>query len=102
MELTIADNDDEITIASFERWLKSSRPKSKFVYHRGYLAGDREEIRLLPAQGAFVHIYFEPAHELGLIAWHAYEQGVVELVQKKLPENRGYEYTAFKRSVKRR
>lgn len=94
--------DEEITVPSFERWLKTARPGAKFVYHRGWLALDREEIRLLPSQGAFVHVYIEPAHELGLIAWHAHEHGVAELVQKRLPDNRGFEYIAFKRTAKRR
>lgn len=101
MELRISDKDEEITVPAFERWLATSRPRDRFVYHRGFLAADREEVTLLPQLGKYVHVFHEPMHSLGQIAWHAYERGLVTLVQKKLPNGRGFEYIAFKRSSRR-
>lgn len=101
MEKIIPQNEDEITVAAFERWLKVSRPGEQFVYHRGHLASDREEVQLLPSFGTYVHVYFEPMHTLGTTAWIAYERGQVALAQKKLPGKRGFEYIAFKRRTRR-
>lgn len=101
MENRVSDKDDEITVASFERWLEIGRPGTKFVYHRGRLAGDREEVTMLPAFGQFVHVYHEPYHTLGQMAWHHYQRGNVVLVQKKLANGRGFEYTAVKTKRRR-
>lgn len=102
MENTIPENGDEITLAAFERWLKVARPGESFVYHIGHLASDREQVQVIPQFGQPVRIMFEPYNSLGLTAWNAYEHGNVELVQRKLPGNVGYEYIAFKRRAQRR
>lgn len=101
MENTLPHNEDEISTASFELWLKKSRPGDKFIYHVGRLAIDREDIQLVPGMG-YAHVFYEPYHGTGTMAWYAYRQGQVELVQRKLPGNRGYEYIAFKRKGARR
>ena len=102
MENRVSDNDDEITVAAFERWLAIGRPGTKFVYHRGHLATDREEVIMLPALGSFVHVFHEPYHTLAKTAWHHYVRGDVVLVQKKLAGDRGFEYLAIKRRQRRR
>src|SRR5882672_7241714 len=102
MEMSLPHLDEEITVAGFERWLRTARQGERFIYHRGFLAADREKITVLPNIGSYVHVYYEPFDSLGKTAWHAYEHGVVELVQNKLPGAQGYEYIAFKRATAKR
>lgn len=97
MENTIPHNEEDITTAAFERWIKMSRPGEVFVYHIGRLSNDREDIMLVPGLGQYAHVLYEPYHTNGLTAWHAYTTGQVELTQKRLPNNRGFEYRATKR-----
>lgn len=101
METTLPENEEEITVAQFERWLRTSRPGSQFVYHRGNLMIDREDVQLVPGLGQYVHVYHEPVNYIGKIAWWAYEKGMVLLAQRKLPAGR-FEYIAFKREQQRR
>lgn len=97
MENTLPHNEEEISTASFERWLKVSRPGDMFVYHVGRLAIDREDITLVPGLGQYAHVIYEPYNSNAELAWHAYQHGQVELTQKKLSARRGYEYRATKR-----
>jgi hypothetical protein len=95
MKESISQDHDEITVASFQRWLDTARAGAHFIYYRGFLAADRETVTLLPGYGSYMHVFYEPMHTLGQMAWHAYEKGRVTLVQRKLrPEQ--YEYIAFK------
>lgn len=101
METIVPSKEEEITVAAFERWLTIGRPGTKFTYHRGNLASDREDVTMLPGMGQFAHVFYEPFHTLGKMAWHYYQRGLVELAQKKLPNGRGFEYIAFKRKQRR-
>lgn len=100
MEGTITQENEEITVAAFERWLEKSRGGSHFIYHRGRLAIDREETQVIPAFEKPVHVYIEPYDMLGKMAWYAYERGFVDLLQRRRPY--GYDYIAFKRRERRR
>lgn len=102
MAITITQNEEDISLASFEHWLDKSRPGDRIVYHIGRLAMDREDVQLVPGVGQYAHIFYEPYHSIGNAAWHAYERGLVELVQRKLRFNRGYEYVAIKRKRQNR
>ena len=95
MEITKPDDTLDVTIAHFELWLKTSRPGDKFEYHRGFLANDRETVTLMP-QGYYAHVFHEPMHDIGLMAYSAYARGQVELVQKRIGRER-YKYFAIKR-----
>lgn len=101
METTLSHNDDEITVAQFERWFEKSRPGSSFVYHRGNLMIDREDIRVIPALGKVARVVHEPVNTLGELAWAWYERGYVELVQWKQPGSTTFQYIAFKRKTRR-
>lgn len=96
MERIIHEDDRYITISKFEKWLETSPVGSSIVYYTGHLAADRESVALVPAYNGFVHVLHEPIHTIGLMAWLAYERGVVTLVQKRADRN-AFDYIAFKR-----
>lgn len=105
MTESLTQKYQEITADGFHGWLKAARPGEKLEYYRGFLAIDREKSYMVPALNAYAHVYYEPMHSLGLAVWRSYEQGLVELVQKKVgPDN--YRYFVIKRrnrtKVKRR
>lgn len=100
MENNLLHESEEITVAAFERWLDKSRGGSHFIYHKGRLAIDREETQVIPAFETPVHIFIEPFDVLGKMAWHAYERGIVDLIQRKRPY--GYDYIALKRRERRK
>lgn len=97
---TIAYPDDEVTVAAFERWLGNSRSGSKFVYHTGNLAADRESVALVPQYSGYVHVIHEPFHSLGELAWLAYERRVVTLAQRRVSPTT-FDYIAFKRKPRK-
>lgn len=100
MENTIPENESEITLAAFQRWVQSSRPGQSFVYHIGHLMVEREKIAQIPGVG-IARVFIEPYNGIGEYAWWAYERGLVELVQRKRPDGR-FEYIAQKRRKRRK
>lgn len=97
----VSEKEYEVTVPAFERWLKYGAERSKFVYHRGNLAVDREEVSIIPAlSNRPAHVFIEPFNTLGQMAWYAYLKGEVVLGQKKLDDGR-FDYIAFKRKHRR-
>ena len=98
MSVSIAEENEEITLAAFQRWVETARGGDKMTYYVGNLMVDREKIVQLPSYG-MARVFIEPAHGLGQYAWWAYERGLVELVQRKRADGR-FDYIAFKRRKK--
>ncbi len=95
MKDTVPRDDEEVTLATLEAWLKHAQPGDRFEYHRGSLANDRERVMNIPAIGTFAHVYVEPVNHLAKAMWRYYEQGKVTLVQEKVgPET--FRYLAVK------
>lgn len=101
MKETIPRQDEEVTAATFEAWLKHARPGDRFEYHRGYLTADRVHVMNIPAIGGFAHVYMEPLHSLASAVWGAYERSKVLLVQQKLGPG-VFRYLATKSTPARR
>lgn len=68
---------------NFNHWLINGPKGSKFVYHIGFLANVPSRAR-------------REAND----AWNAYQEGLVELVQKRIADGQ-YLYMAVKRRVRR-
>ena len=100
MERIIHEDDRYVTISKFEKWLESAPVGSRIVYYTGLLAADRESVAFAPQYNGFVHVLHEPIHTLGLMAWLAYERGIVTLVQKRAFNN-AFDYIAFKRKQRK-
>ena len=101
MNDNLAHMSEEITPERFESWVKIARPGDRLTYHVGLLATDRERSEMLAKHNTYAHVYYEPIHSVGLYAMYYYEQGVLELVQRKMKPG-VYEYIAIKRKTKRR
>lgn len=96
---------EEVTAATFETWLRRSRPGDSMVYHVGFLAADREDVRFLGAPyNQHAHVFHEPIHSLGDAVWRAYLHGKVDLVQRRKGERhrQQFEYIAIKRTYARK
>jgi hypothetical protein len=100
MENTIPDTEEEVTAEAFNLWVKNARPGERFTYHTGHLSVDREKIVNLPQYGSLAHVMIEPYHSVGQAAYRAYEQGKVELIQKRLSRSGRWAYIAIKRRVR--
>lgn len=100
MSESIAEKQDEITLAAFTRWVEVARPGEKMVYHTGFLVIDREKIVQLPSYG-IARVFIEPYHAIGQYAWWAYERGLVVLVQRKRSDG-VFDYIAIKRKRRNR
>lgn len=81
-----------ITAEYFNNWVRTAKPGWELVYHVGHLAFDRETVY---EETGRVRRY-EPQHSTGNAAYAAYEDGLVELFQKRISENR-WHYIARRR-----
>lgn len=97
MNDNVTQMDEEVTVPAFQLWLKNARAGDRFEYHRGFLVTDREKVVNMPNYGTVAHVFYEPVHSVGQVAWQAYERGSVDLVQKKLDRHGNYAYMAVKR-----
>jgi hypothetical protein len=80
------DND-----GAFSYWLKTAKPGERVAYYNGFLMRDRE---VFVRGGGFVD-NFPTQIKAAILAWRAYLDGAVMLIQKK----RGayeYQYIAIK------
>lgn len=77
--------------AGFIYWMSKARPGEKAVYYDGFLMMDRE--RFLNAGGTVD--MFPQAIKAARVAWKAYMDGRVVLVQKK-KDACSYEYIAVR------
>jgi hypothetical protein len=81
------DND-----GAFHYWVKTAKPGEKAVYYSGFLMRDRE---VFVRGGGFTDNF--PAQiKAAILAWRAYLNGDVNLVQKKQGAYE-YQYIATKR-----
>lgn len=76
-------------VKEFQEWLDTSEQGDRYVYHRGFLACDREHISSHHRFGAAV----------ARAALKAYEGGLVILVSKlRGVGQRGFDYIAIRRT----
>lgn len=75
---------------AISNFLRTGAPGSRLEYHRGFIARDLGE--LTRGEGAKRERLIHAKRE----AWFAYEQGTVELVQKR-HDNGDYSYFMIKR-----
>ncbi len=78
-------------VASFDYWLGRARPGEKVVYYDGFLMMDRE--KFLKSGGSAEG--FPDTIRTGIMAWKAYERGMVMLFQRKR-DYFEYEYIAVR------
>ena len=82
-------------ITQFDRWFRSAKAGSAFIYHEGYLPVDK-------AHSVFMHgsWWQQPRGEVDVIAataWLEYLNGKLELVQRRVAPQH-FQYIAVKRS----
>jgi hypothetical protein len=85
-------------VRQFRDWLATAPAHDRFIYHIGLLAADR--FRVYDDGERFLLTPLQPADSMGNLAWAAYEEGRVELVQKRQMDGRFY-YAAIKRKHRR-
>lgn len=77
--------------ASFVYWLERARSGEKVLYYDGFLMMDREKLIKAGCSPA----EFPDRIRTGILAWKAYERGLVNLFQKKR-DFFEYDYVAVK------
>ncbi len=77
-----------------EHWLKTAQPGSRFCYHEGHLAHDRERMVVYGASFRWESV---PAVEaIGKLFWNAYCNGKITLTQERTGGGK-FRYWAEKR-----
>ena len=90
------------TSSRIARWAASAQPGSQLVYYTGFLVVDRstivQEIGLLGGP-VYRIIPVDPADAIAQEAYRLYEQGKVELTQRRIGHNM-FDYIMTKRRNK--
>lgn len=89
-------NGSLLTPEEFKHWLATASPGDRVTYYTGYLAKDRVVAYKAPT-GVVLYVDNPPVSILADLAWDAYENGKVFLVQGKIDTNLYY-YLAVRRN----
>ena len=81
----------------FQAWLRDGKPLSHYTYASGLTWLDERK-----PNNSKINLIDAETREVADAAWKAYEQGKVELCQRRNPNGKGFDYVAQRRRTSHR